>query len=114
MSNKPTDESILKMVRGFMTSRVVISAAELDLFTLLAEKGRTADEVADAIDADLRGITILLDALCALGFLVKTDGTYTFEEIASGLAAAGFVSIRQIQSKAMLSLVEGLFFISHP
>lgn len=95
MSNKHTDESILKMVRGFMTSRVVISAAELDLFNLLAEKARTADEVADAIDADLRGITILLDALCTLGFLVKTDGTYQTESSSAPLLSTdGPASVR--------------------
>jgi SAM-dependent methyltransferase len=85
MSEKHTDKSILEMVRGFMASRVVISAAELDLFTLLARKARTADEVAQTIGADLRGITILLDALCAMGFLVKTDGTYRTESSATTL-----------------------------
>jgi hypothetical protein len=88
MSNTHTDDSILKMVRGFMASRVVISAAELDLFTLLAPKARSADEVAAAVAADRRGITILLDALCALGFLVKTDGTYRTEPSAAPLLSA--------------------------
>jgi len=48
-------------------------------------------------------------ALFAVNMLAGTQGggTYTFEEIKSGLAAAGFVGIRQIQSKAMFSLVEG-------
>jgi len=95
MNDKHTDDTILKMVRGFMASRVVISAAELDLFTLLAEQACTADEVAAAIGADLRGITILLDALCALGFLVKTDGTYQTESSAAPLLSAdGPASVR--------------------
>jgi SAM-dependent methyltransferase len=95
MSDKHTDDSILKMVRGFMASRVVISAAELDLFTLLANQTRTAEEVAEAINADLRGITILLDALCALGFLVKTNGAYRTESSAAPLLSAdGPASVR--------------------
>jgi len=85
MSDKHTDDSILKMVRGFMASRVVISAAELDLFTLLAKQTRTADEVAAATGADLRGITILLDALCSLGFLVKANDNYQTESSAAPL-----------------------------
>lgn len=89
MNEKHTDDSILKMVRGFMASRVVISAAELDLFTLLTEKSHTAEEVADEFGADLRGITILLDALCALGFVVKTGGTYRTESSAAPLLSAG-------------------------
>jgi len=88
MSDKHTDDSILKMVRGFMASRVIISAAELDLFTLLAKQARTADGVAAALGADLRGITILLDALCALKFLVKTNGTYRTESSAIPLLSA--------------------------
>ncbi|WP_419664067.1 methyltransferase family protein [Desulfosarcina variabilis] len=46
-----------------------MQAVRLDLFTLLTPKPLTADAVAETIDADLRGITILLDALCALGFI---------------------------------------------
>jgi SAM-dependent methyltransferase len=88
MSDKYTEDSILGMVRGFMASRVVISAAELDLFTLLSPKSRSAEEVAAIINADLRGITILLDALCALGFLVKSDGAYRTEPSAAPLLSA--------------------------
>ena len=88
MSEKHSDDSILKLVRGFMASRVIISAAELDLFTLLVPKPLTADSVADLIGADLRGITILLDALCALGFLVKTNGSYRTEPSAAPLLSA--------------------------
>ena len=49
-------------------------------------------------------------ALFAVNMLVGTagGGTYTFDEIAEGLNAAGFSSIRLLQSKGMFSLVEGL------
>ena len=79
MGENHTQDSILELTRGFMASRVLISAAELDLFTLLTPKPLTADALAETIGADLRGITILLDALSALGFLVKTNGTYQTE-----------------------------------
>jgi SAM-dependent methyltransferase len=88
MGEKHTADSIMAMVRGFMASRVVISAADLDLFTLLSSTSLTAGEVADAIGADLRGITILLDALCALGFMEKTDGTYRTEPSAAPLLSS--------------------------
>jgi len=76
MSAKITAESILELARDFMASRVLLSGAELDLFTLLADESRTAEEIAAATSADLRGIVILLDALSALGFLVKKNGRY--------------------------------------
>jgi predicted O-methyltransferase YrrM len=79
MDPKQTAESILNMTRGFMASRVILSGAELDLFTLLAQTPFSAEETAEAKKADLRGMTILLDALTALGFLIKKDGRYRTE-----------------------------------
>ena len=76
MSAKITEASILELARGFMASRVLLSGAELDLFTLLAEKYLTAEEIAAATKTDLGKLAILLDALSALGFLVKIDGTF--------------------------------------
>ena len=41
MSEKITAESILGLARGFMASRVLLSGAELDLFTLLSKEPLT-------------------------------------------------------------------------
>ena len=88
MSVKITEESILNLARGFMASRVLLSGAELDLFTLLAEKPLSAEDVASATGARLRGVVILLDALSALGFLVKKDGWYHSEPPVAALLSA--------------------------
>jgi predicted O-methyltransferase YrrM len=88
MSAKITEDSILELSRGFMASRVLLSGAELDLFTLLADESLTAEEIAAATRAELRGIVILLDALSALGFLVKKDGRYRTEPSAAPLLSA--------------------------
>ncbi len=79
MSLKMTAESILELARGFMASRILLSGAELDLFTLLVEKPLSAEEIAAAIGSELRGTVILLDALSALGFILKKDGRYLTE-----------------------------------
>ena len=79
MNAKITEESILELARGFMASRVLLSGAELDLFTLLAKDPLTAEEIAVAAKAELRGIVILLDALSAIGLLLKKDGSYHIE-----------------------------------
>jgi predicted O-methyltransferase YrrM len=79
METKQTAESILNMTRSFMASRVILSGAELDLFTLLAEKPLTAEKAAEEKKADLRGLTILLDALTALGLVVKKNARYRTE-----------------------------------
>jgi predicted O-methyltransferase YrrM len=88
MSAKITEESILELARGFMTSRVLLSGAELDLFTLLAKEPLPAEEIAAASKTKLRGIVILLDALSALGFLVKKDGRYYTEPSAAPLLSS--------------------------
>jgi hypothetical protein len=89
MSAKHTPESISDFARGFMASRVLLSGAELDLFTLLAEEPLTAGEIAKTRKAKLRGITILLDALSALGFLVKKNGQYRTEPSVVPLLSGG-------------------------
>src|SRR3972149_4138681 len=69
-------EFILGLARNFMESRILLTGAELDLFTLLTPVPLSAEEVAAKIGADLRAITILLDALSAMGLLVKQSGKY--------------------------------------
>ena len=54
---------ILSLARNFMECRILLSGAELDLFTLLAQQPLSAQEAANRIHADLRSITILMDAL---------------------------------------------------
>jgi predicted O-methyltransferase YrrM len=48
----------------------------LNLFTILSRSPLSAQEVSDGIGADLRAITILLDALAAMGLLNKHGETY--------------------------------------
>ncbi len=67
---------ILNLARNFMESRLLLSGAELDLFTLLTPKPLSAQEITTRLQVDPRGITILLDALSAMGLLTKREGTY--------------------------------------
>jgi hypothetical protein len=85
MQAKYTADSILELARGFMASRVLLSGAELDIFNLLARESLTVQQIASAKKADLRALTILLDALSALGFLVKKEGRYQAEPSAAAL-----------------------------
>ena len=69
-------EAILKLARQFMESRILLSAAEMNLFTLLDGMPSTSKDLAGTLNADLRGLTILLDALAAMGLLSKKEDTY--------------------------------------
>ena len=69
-------EVILGLARNFMESRILLTGAELNLFTVLTPVPLSAEEVAARVGADLRATTILLDALSAMGLLVKQAGKY--------------------------------------
>lgn len=69
-------KEILELARNFMECRILLSGAELNLFTLLTTAPLSAREAARRIGADLRALTILLDALSAIGLLVKRGETY--------------------------------------
>ncbi len=85
-----TQESILGVARNFMEARILLSAAELDLFGLLAGDALSAEAVAGRLGGDLRATTTLLDAVVAMGLLSKADGCYsTPPEIAAMLTAEG-------------------------
>jgi len=71
-----TPQAILEPARGFMESRIFLTAAELNLFSLLSSTPLSAEEIALRINGDLRAMTILLDALTAMDLLVKEAGKY--------------------------------------
>ena len=69
-------EQILEMMRAYQVPCLLAAAADLDLFEKLAPAPRTAAEVAAVAGCDLRAVTILLDALAAVGMIVKQDEQY--------------------------------------
>jgi predicted O-methyltransferase YrrM len=69
-------EEVLKLARSFMGARILLTGAELKLFTLLKHQNLTAREIAEQTDTVLRPLLILLDALTALGLLVKENDRY--------------------------------------
>jgi predicted O-methyltransferase YrrM len=90
-----TPESILKLGRNFWESRILLSAAELNLFTRLEEEPSSAEGLAGRLHADPRGLTILLDALAAMGLLAKEAGIYsTVPDAAPFLSDKGPRSVR--------------------
>ena len=67
-----TAEEILALGRSYQGAAVLAAAADLDLFSALAPAPLTAAELARTLQCDLRGLTILLDALVALRLLEKS------------------------------------------
>jgi (2Fe-2S) ferredoxin/precorrin-6B methylase 2 len=81
-------DDLLRSVRGYQESRVLLTALELDVFTAV-HAGATAEQVAAVRRLDARGATLLLNALVALGLLVKGDGVFASTPLAARYLAAG-------------------------
>jgi SAM-dependent methyltransferase len=79
--------AVMEDVRGFFKSRVILTAAELDLFTRLAKGQARADDLARELRCDQRCLTRLLDCLVALHLLSKQDGIYQTSERGALLSA---------------------------
>ncbi len=71
-----TPEGILAEARGFMKSRIILSAAELDLFSVLDREPLSAPELAKRMHLDERALTRVLDCLVIFGLLEKRGGRY--------------------------------------
>jgi len=67
---------LLEKVRNFMESRIILTGAELDIFTRIHRGLNTAEAIADKNHLDTRALTRLLDALVVYGFLAKANSTY--------------------------------------
>jgi hypothetical protein len=71
-----TGMQILEMMGGFRAACIIGAAAELDVWGRLGDKNLSAEALAKLLDCDLRAITMLLDAVAALGLLEKNEGCY--------------------------------------
>ncbi len=90
----PPPHPVLALSRAFMESRILLSAAELDLFTELSRQPRDAAALAATRGWQLRPLAALLDALAAMRLLDKSDGVYRCPpEIAADLSADSPASV---------------------
>ncbi|HZM16365.1 MAG TPA: methyltransferase [Candidatus Krumholzibacteria bacterium] len=62
---------VSQVVNGFTASRVLHMAVDLDLFTSLANEGKTAAQLSSHLDVQPEALELLLNALTSLGFLRK-------------------------------------------
>jgi SAM-dependent methyltransferase/DNA-binding CsgD family transcriptional regulator len=84
--------NLVQSARAFQESRVLLTALELDLFTTIGE-GATAAETAQKLGTDPRATEMLLNALVAVGALVKGEAVFgcTAESKALGPARPGLL-----------------------
>ncbi len=92
-----TPFAIMSLVSKFQESRIFLTAAEMDVFTLLAKNPMSAQEIANRLEATVRGVTILLDAVVSMGLLEKKEEKYRCpDEVASILSKESPTSMMPI------------------
>ena len=82
-----TPDVLRRVAFGFREARALFAGVELGVFAELARAPRSAGALADTLELDPRGLTVLLDALVAMNVLERSaDGYGTRAELASALA----------------------------
>ncbi len=82
-------EEIRALANSFQQNRILLTAIELGLFTVLDKHMMHSKEVAQKINADERATDRLMNALVALGFLRKVHGKFYNSENASQYLVKG-------------------------
>jgi len=82
-------ESIREYINHFQKSRILLSAFELDIFTILEKSPQTSASVAKKIKSDARATDRLMNAVVALGFLEKKNDKFQNSKEASEYLVKG-------------------------
>jgi len=81
-------DDLNEMIRAFMSSRAVLTALELDVFTAVGN-GASAAQVAESIHADSRATEMLLNVLVSLKLLDKKDSTFSNTPVSARFFSRG-------------------------
>ncbi|HSO72385.1 MAG TPA: methyltransferase dimerization domain-containing protein, partial [Thermodesulfobacteriota bacterium] len=71
---------LLEVSGSYWKACTLHAGVKLGIFTLIGDRSRTDQEIAEDLGGDLRGVTMLLNALSALGLLTKKENAYTNTE----------------------------------
>ncbi len=74
--NKGTN-GIQEIAYAFQQSRVLFTACELDVFTVLGNDKLSAEEIAAKINCDAGALEKLLNAVCSIGLMEKDNSLYS-------------------------------------
>lgn len=76
MKQTDSPEPIREIAYAFQRSRVVLSAYELGIFGAVGKRGSSSRDVAGTLGTDRRGTDRLMNALVAMGLLLKEEEVF--------------------------------------
>jgi 2-polyprenyl-3-methyl-5-hydroxy-6-metoxy-1,4-benzoquinol methylase len=89
MKDINTPDDIRELANAFRESRVLLSAVELKVFTILDKHMMTSSEVSEKIKTDARATDRLMNALCGMGLLKKVKGKFYNSDLSSKYLTEG-------------------------
>ena len=89
MKEIKSNEDIRELAYSFRESRVLLSAVELKIFTVLDKHLITSDEVSKKINADPGATNRLINALCGMGLLKKVKDKFYNSDLSSKYLVEG-------------------------
>jgi len=83
MEEIKSHEDIRDIANSFRASRVLLTAFELKIFTVLDKHMMTSEEVSQKLNTDTRATDRLMNALCGMGILKKVKGKFYNSDLSS-------------------------------
>lgn len=78
MDNQHINPGRLLAISGnYWKACTLHAGVKLDLFTVIGDEQVTSENIAQRLEADKRGVAMLLNALTAMGLLSKTENNYS-------------------------------------
>ena len=74
---QPTPQLFFQTINSYQRTEALKAAIELKVFTVIAEGNTTTAEIARKCETSERGMRILCDYLCTMGFLNKDGQNYS-------------------------------------
>jgi len=75
-TKQPSPQLFFQTINAYQQTEALKAAIELEIFTAIGEGNTTAAEIAKRCDAAERGVRVLCDFLCIMGFLSKDGNRY--------------------------------------
>jgi hypothetical protein len=90
LSDTPgNSQSLRELIYGFQKSRIVLTAFELEIFSAIGNSGISSAEIAFKCNTESRATERLLNALTALGLLIKENERFRNSEFADQFLVKG-------------------------
>ena len=79
-TQQPTPQLFFQTINSYQRTEALKAAIQLDVFTAIGEDNATAPEIAKRCETSERGMRILCDYLCIMGFLAKDGQRYSLTQ----------------------------------